>query len=98
MLPQLLAPQPRFLLIGQLLQHRRAFGALDRRPRVKRASHESPARLLRKHVLQDARIIFSDIVFLIVVNAGLGERALAQSGDVARVRESVAITQGMPLY
>ena len=92
MLPQLLAPQPRFLLIGQLLQHRRAFGALDRRPRVKRASHESPARLLRKHMLQDARVIFSDVVFLIIIDAGLGESALPQSGDVTRICQSVAIT------
>ena len=42
-------------------------------------------------MLQDARIIFSDVVFLIIIDAGLGESALAQSGDVARVRESVAI-------
>ena len=92
MLPQLLAPQPRFLLVRQLLEHRRAFGALDRRPGVKGTPHEPPARLLGEHMLQDAFIIFSAVVFLIVVNAGLGESALAQSGDVARVREGVAIT------
>ena len=55
-----------------VVDERRAFGALDRRPGVKGTSHEPPAGLLRKHMLQDAFIIFSDVVFLIIIDAGLG--------------------------
>ena len=65
---------------------------LDRRPGVKGTPHQPPARHLGEHMLQDARIIFSDVVFLIVVDASFRESALAEGGDVARVRESVAIT------
>ena len=50
-------------------------------------------------MLQDPRIIFvHDIIIIIVVNAGLRESALAQSGNVARICQSIAITQRMPLY
>jgi len=43
-------------------------------------------------MLQDAFIIFSDVVFLIIIDASFRESALAQSGDVARICQGVAIT------